>query len=146
MNHSLRTRTVAGLVAFVAVATLVTACSSSDSKSAEAKYCESWQKVADAFSTISDISLTASGVEGLDTSVQKVSDAVASLVASADSMLKPKVEAFQSSLTDLADAVTTPSVDYLDNIDKASSKVDTSWNDLVTTAKTSCPDVKASKV
>lgn len=136
------------LVGAVAVVSLAAGCSSSSSKSSEAKYCESWQKVVDSFNTLNGISITPNGVSGLDTAVKDISAAAKNLASSADSLLKPKVEALQDALTTFGDTLKSPqiSTDYLDKLQSESQSVKDAWNDLVTTANTSCPDVKASSV
>ena len=141
-------RSAVVLVAIVAAVSLATGCSSSDSKSAEVKYCESWQKVATSFETLNDIAITPDGIKGLDTAVNEISDSIKQLVSSADGMLKPKVEALQSALNSFGDTLSSPelSTGYLDKLTSESEKVDSAWNDLVNAAKTSCPDVKASTV
>ena len=141
-------RFVVVLVAVVAAVSLAAGCSSSDSKSAEVKYCESWQEVASSFETLNDIAITPDGIQGLDTAVNDISDSIKQLLSSADGMLKPKVEALQSALNRFGDTLSSPEIStaYLDKLTSESERVDSAWNDLVNAAKTSCPDVKASTV
>lgn len=146
--RSMPTRAAFVLVAVLAAVSLAAGCSSSDSKSAEVKYCESWQKVANSFEKLNDIAITVDGVKGLDTAVEDISGSVKELLSSADSMLKPKVEALQSSLKTFGDTLSSPeiSTDYLNKLKSQGDSVDAAWNNLVNAAKTSCPDVKASTV
>ena len=148
MTKSPLKRASIALVAVVAAVSLAAGCSSSSSKSSEAKYCESWQKVVTAFDSLNGIAITASGVSGLDTAVDDITAAAKDLASSADSLLKPKVEALQDALTSFGNTLSSPqlSTDYVDKLKSESQKVDDAWNDLVTTAKTSCPDVRASSV
>ncbi|CAB4615284.1 unannotated protein [freshwater metagenome] len=94
------------------------------------------------------MSITASGIENLDTAVNEVTASVEKLASAADSMAEPKVTALEDSLSSLGDLVKSPQIStaYLDKVSTALSDVDTAWNDLVTTLKTSCPEVKASTV
>lgn len=135
------------LIGAIAVVSIAAGCSSS-SDSSEVKYCKSWQKVADSFEKLNDIAITTDGIKGLDTAVNDISGSIKQLVSSADAMLKPKVEALQSALNDFGDALSSPemSADYLNTLKSKGDAVDSAWNDLVATAKTSCPDVKASAV
>ncbi len=136
-------------IAAVALAvSIIAGCSSSSSKSSEAKYCDSWEKVVDSFSALDDIAITTSGLSGLDAAVEDITTASKDLASSADSLLKPKVQALQDALTSFGDTLSSPqlSTDYLDKLKSESQKVDGAWNDLVNTAKTSCPDVQASSV
>ena len=148
MTKSPLKRASIAIVAVVAVVSLAAGCSSSSSKSSEAKYCASWQKVVTAFDSLNGVEITASGVSGLNTAVEDITAAVKDLASSADSLLKPKVQALQNALTSFGDTLSSPqlSTGYLDKLKSESQKVDDAWNDLVTTAKTSCPDVKASSV
>jgi ABC-type transporter Mla subunit MlaD len=148
MTKSPLKRASIALVAVVAVVSLAAGCSSSSSKSSEAKYCESWQKVVDSFSALDGIAITTSGLSGLTTAVDDITAAAKDLASSADSLLKPKVEALQDALTSFGNTLSSPqlSTDYLDKLKSESQKVDDAWNDLVSTAKTSCPDVQASSV
>jgi|694.fasta_scaffold93854_2 hypothetical protein len=148
MTKSPLKRALIALVAVVAAVSLAAGCSSSNSKSSEAKYCESWQNVVTAFDSLNGIAITASGVSGLDTAVDDITAAAKDLASSADSLLKPKVEALQDALTSFGNTLSSPqlSTDYVDKLKSESQKVDDAWNDLVTTAKTSCPDVQASSV
>jgi hypothetical protein len=148
MTKSPLKRASIALVAIVAVVSLVAGCSSSSSKSSEAKYCESWQNVVDSFSALDGIAITTSGLSGLTTTVDDITAAAKDLASSADSLLKPKVEALQDALTSFGNTLSSPqlSTDYVDKLKSESQKVDDAWNDLVTTAKTSCPDVQASSV
>ena len=148
MKKSPLKRAGIALVAVVAVVSLVAGCSSSSSKSSEAKYCESWQKVVDSFSALDGIAITTSGLSGLTTAVDDITAAAKDLASSADSLLKPKVEALQDALTSFGNTLSSPelSTEYVDKLKSESQKVDDAWNDLVTTAKTSCPDVPASSV
>ena len=147
MSQTLVKRSMIAAVGLLAVAALVGGCSS-ESKSAEEKYCDSWQDVVDSFASIEDVSITASGIENLDTAVNEVTASVEKLASAADSMAEPKVAALEDSLSSLGDLVKSPQIStaYLDKVSTALSEVDTAWNDLVTTLKTSCPDVKASTV
>jgi hypothetical protein len=148
MTKSPLKRASIALVAVVAAVSLVAGCSSSSSKSSEAKYCESWQKVVDSFSALDGIAITTSGLSGLTTAVDDITAAAKDLASSADSLLKPKVEALQDALTSFGNTLSSPelSTEYVDKLKAESQKVDDAWNDLVTTAKTSCPDVQASSV
>jgi hypothetical protein len=148
MTKSPLKRASIALVAVVAAVSLAAGCSSSSSKSSEAKYCESWQKVVDSFSALDGIAITTSGLSGLTTAVDDITAAAKDLASSADSLLKPKVEALQDALTSFGDTLSAPelSIDYVDKLKSESQKVDDAWNDLVNTAKTSCPDVQASSV
>ena len=136
-------------ITFVAALTLalglLAGCSSSETKSSETKYCESWQKVSDSFEKLNDIAITTDGVKGLDTAVEAISKSVKELVSSADSMLKPKVEALQKALDSFGETLSSPqlSIDYLEKLQSGSEDVNNAWNDLVNAAKTSCPDVNA---
>jgi len=136
------------LAAVVVAVSLAAGCSSSSSKSSEAKYCDSWQKVVTAFDSLNGIAITPSGVSGLDTAVKNITAAAKDLASSADTLLKPKVQALQDSLSTLGDTLKSPqiSTDYLDKLQTESKAIDAAWNDLVNTAKTSCPNVKASSV
>jgi hypothetical protein len=147
MSQKLVKRSMIAVVSLVAVAALVGGCSS-ESKSAEEKYCDSWQDVVGSFKSIEEVSITASGIENLDTAVNNVTASVGKLASAADSMAEPKVTALQDSLSSLGDLVTSPqiSTSYLAKVSTALSDVDAAWNDLVATLKTSCPDVKASSV
>ena len=141
-----KTRTALSFVAALTLALgLLAGCSSSETKSSEKTYCESWQKVSDSFQKLNDIAITTDGVKGLDTAVEAISKSVKELVSSADSMLKPKVEALQNALDSFGDTLSSPqlSVDYLEKLQSGSEDVNNAWNDLVNAAKTSCPDVKA---
>jgi len=148
MTKSPLKRASIALVAVVTAVSLAAGCSSSSSKSSEAKYCEAWQKVVTAFDSLNGIAITASGVSGLDTAVKDITAAAKDLASSADSMLKPKVEALQDALTSFGNTLSSPqlSTDYVDKLKSESQKIDDAWNDLVTTAKTSCPGVQASSV
>ena len=148
MTKSPLKRASIALVAVVAVVSLVAGCSSSSSKSSEAKYCESWQKVVDSFSALDGIAITTSGLSGLTTAVDDITAAAKDLASSADSLLKPKVEGLQDALTSFGNTLSSPelSTEYVDKLKSESQKVDDAWNDLVNTAKTSCPDVQASSV
>lgn len=147
MSHSLVKRSMAVAIGLLAVVSLAAGCSS-DSKTAEQKYCDSWQNVVNAFKGIENVTITSKGIENLDTTVQNIDDAARKLADSADSMAKPKVTAFEDSLKNLGDLVKSPEISssYLDKVKTALDDVDAAWNDLVTTIKTSCPDVKASSV
>jgi hypothetical protein len=148
MTKSPLKRASIALVAAIAAVSLVAGCSSSSSKSSEAKYCESWQKVVNAFDSLNGIAITSSGVSGLDTAVRDITAAAKDLASSADSMLKPKVQALQDALTSFGDTLKSPqlSTDYIDKLQTESKAVDSAWNDLVTTAKASCPGVTAASV
>jgi hypothetical protein len=148
MTKSPLKRASIALVAVVADVSFAAGCSSSSSKSSEAKYCESWQDVVDSFSALDGIAITTSGLSGLTTAVEDITAAVKELASSADSLLKPKVEALQDALSSFGNTLSSPelSTDYVDKLKSESQKVDDAWNDLVTTAKTSCPDVQASSV
>lgn len=147
MSSTLMKRSSAVAVGLLAIVSLVAGCSSS-SKSAEQKYCESWQGVVTAFQSIQNVTITTSGIQNLDKSVTEITDAAKKLASSADSMAKPKVTALEDSLKNLGDLVKSPEIStgYLDKVTTALDDVDKAWNDLVTTLKTSCPDVKASSV
>ena len=148
MKKSPLKRAGIALAAVALAVSIVAGCSSSSSKSSEAKYCDSWQKVVDSFSALDDIAITTSGLSGLDAAVEDITTASKDLASSADSLLQPKVQALQDALTSFGNTLSSPqlSTDYLDKLKSESQKVDDAWNDLVTTAKTSCPDVKASSV
>lgn len=148
MVRSRLNRMVLTAVALVAVMTLAAGCSSSDSKSSKTNYCESWQKVATSFEKLNDIAITTDGIKGLDTAVEEISGSITQLVSSADSMLKPKVEALQDAINSFADTLSSPeiSTNYLTTLQSEGEGVDKAWNDLVDAAKTKCPDVKASAV
>jgi hypothetical protein len=148
MTKSPLKRASIAFVAVVAVVSLAAGCYSSSSKSSEAKYCESWQKVVDSFSALDGIAITTSGLSGLTTAVDDITAAAKDLASSADSLLKPQVKALQDALTSFGDTLSSPelSIDYVDKLKSESQKVDDAWNDLVNTAKTSCPDVQASSV
>ena len=148
MKKSPLKRAGIALAAVALAVSIVAGCSSSSSKSSEAKYCDSWQKVVDSFSALDDIAITRSGLSGLDAAVEDITTASKDLASSADSLLKPKVQALQDALTSFGDTLSSPqlSTDYLDKLKSESQKVDDAWNDLVNTAKTSCPDVQASSV
>lgn len=141
-------RAAVALVGVVAVVSLAAGCSSSSSKSSEAKYCDSWQKVVDSFNTLNGISITPNGMSGLDTAVNDITEAAKNLASSADSLLKPKVEALQNALSSFVDTLKSPqlSTDYVTELQAKNQKVKDAWNDLVETANTKCPDVKASSV
>lgn len=148
MSHSPKKRLLVAVVAMIAAVCLAAGCSSSDSKSSEVKYCESWQKVANSFEELNDIAITIDGVQGLDSAVEGISGSIKELVSSADSMLKPKVEALQKALNNFGETLSSPqiSTDYLNKLKSEGEAVDSAWNDLVNAAKTTCPDVKASTV
>ena len=148
MKKSPLKRAGIALAAVALAVSIIAGCSSSSSKSSEAKYCDSWQKVVDSFSALDDIAITTSGLSGLDAAVEDITTASKDLASSADSLLKPKVEALQDALTSFGNTLSSPqlSTDYLDKLKSESQKVDDAWNDLVNTAKTSCPDVQASSV
>ena len=75
------------LAAVALAVSIVAGCSSSSSKSSEAKYCDSWQKVVDSFSALDDIAITTSGLSGLDAAVEDITTASKDLASSADSLL-----------------------------------------------------------
>lgn len=141
-------RVAVGLVAAFAVVTLAAGCSSSSEKSSEAKYCDSWQNVVDAFQSFDGVTITLDGVKGLDTAIGNVKSAVNDLASSADTLMQPKVQAFADAVTSLADTLKSPqiSTSYLDRLQTEKQTIESTWNDMITTAKTSCPDVKASSV
>jgi hypothetical protein len=141
-------RAAIALAAVALSVSIVAGCSSSSSKSSEAKYCDSWQKVVESFNALDGIAITTSGLSGLTTAVEDITAAAKDLASSADSLLKPKVEALQDALTSFGNTLSSPqlSTDYVDKLKSESQKVDDAWNDLVNTAKTSCPDVQASSV
>jgi hypothetical protein len=97
---------------------------------------------------LNDIAITTDGIKGLDTAVEEISGSITQLVSSADSMLKPKVEALQDAINLFADTLSSPeiSTNYLTTLQSEGEGVDKAWNDLVDAAKTKCPDVKASAV
>ena len=141
-----KTRSAITYVAALTLALgLLAGCSSSETKSSETKYCESWQTVSDSFEKLNDIAITTDGVKGLDTAVEAISKSVKEMVSSADSMLKPKVEALQKALDSFGTTLSSPklSIDYLEKLQSGSEDVNNAWNDLVNAAKTSCPDVNA---
>jgi hypothetical protein len=148
MTKSPLKRASIALVAVVAAVSLAAGCSSSSSKSSEAKYCESWQKVVTAFDSLNGISIAPNGVSGLDAAVKDITAAAKDLASSADSLLKPKVEALQDALSSFVETLksTQLSTDYVTELQSKNQKVKEAWNDLVTAAKTSCPDVTASSV
>lgn len=153
---SIRSHTRIALTCIAAIAlslSLLAGCSSSgnkssEPKSSEAEYCDSWQQVSDSFQSLNDIAITIDGVQGLDTAVDEISKSIKELVSSADSMLKPKVEALQKALDSFGRTLSSPQISsgYLEKLESDSDAVDTAWNELVKAAKTSCPDVNASTV
>ena len=148
MKKSPLKRTGIALAAIALAVSIVAGCSSSSSKSSEAKYCDSWQNVVESFNTLDGIAITTSGLSGLDAAVKEITAAAKELASSADSLLKPKVQALQDALSSFGNTLSSPqlSTDYLDKLKSESQKIDDAWNDLVDTAKTSCPDVQASSV
>lgn len=148
MKKSPLKRAAIALAAVALSVSIVAGCSSSSSKSSEAKYCDSWQKVVTSFESLNGIAITTSGLSGLEVAVNDITAAAKDLASSADSLLKPKVEALQDALTSFGNTLSSPqlSTDYVDKLKSESQKVDDAWNDLVNTAKTSCPDVQASSV
>ncbi len=148
MKKSPLKRAAIALAAVALAVSIVAGCSSSSSKSSEAKYCDSWQKVVTSFESLNGIAITTSGLSGLEAAVNDITAAAKDLASSADSLLKPKVEALQDALTSFGNTLSSPqlSTDYVDKLKSESQKVDDAWNDLVNTAKTSCPDVQASSV
>jgi hypothetical protein len=107
MSQALMKRSMIPAVGLLTVAALVGGYSS-ESKSAEEKYCDSWQDVVDSFTSIEDVSITASGIENLDTVVNEVT-------------------ALEDSLSSLGDLVKSPQIStaYLDKVSTALSDVDT---------------------
>ena len=130
-------RSIAVVVSLTAVLSLAVGCSS-NSKSATQKYCDSWQELVTSFKGIQNVAITTGGI----------TDSAKKLADSADSLAQPRVSALEAALTTLADLVKTPEISsgYLDSVKSAIGDVDTAWNDLVATLKTSCPNVSASTV
>ncbi len=148
MKKSPLKRAGIALAAVAMAVSIIAGCSSSSSKSSEAKYCESWQNVVTAFDSLNGISIAPNGVSGLDAAVKDITAAAKDLASSADSLLKPKVEALQDALSSFVETLksTQLSTDYVTELQSKNQKVKEAWNDLVNTAKTSCPDVQASSV
>ena len=140
-------RSIAVVVSLTAVLSLAVGCSS-NSKSATQKYCDSWQELVTSFKGIQNVAITTGGIQNLDTTVNSITDSAKKLADSADSLAQPRVSALEAALTTLADLVKTPEISsgYLDSVKSAIGDVDTAWNDLVATLKTSCPNVSASTV
>lgn len=140
---------------FVLALTLaVGACSSSSSSSSTTTttpaqaYCGSWQEVVDAFNSFNQVDILGKGLDSLKAPTQQLQTAVDHLGSTSDAMLRPKVDALVSAVKDVGTTVSSNSlsVDTLTRARTAVQNVQSAWNDLVSTLRTTCPEVRASTV
>jgi hypothetical protein len=112
------------------------------------QYCTAWSDLVTAFGAYDQIDVVNGGLDSVRTYIDDVEAAATSLASASDSLLQPKVEAFNTSLQDLVTTLTSPDlpVNRTQQVRDAKAEVDAAWNDLVTTITTTCPDVKASTV
>lgn len=148
-------RRIAGIV-LVAVALAFTgACSGTSTTTAgtttlspEAKYCAAWSNLVTSFSAYNQIDVINGGLDSVRSYFDRLDAAAKELQSSADSQLKPSVDAFVTSLDTLGQTVTSGSlpVDRRAQVKAARQEVDSAWNTLITKAKASCPSVTGTTV
>jgi hypothetical protein len=147
-----RFRVIPSLLIAAGLVIGASSCSSTDDEgdstttlSVEERYCAAWQDVVDAFGAFAEIDVVADGTDAVQAAYDDLEAAVATLEGAADEQITPSVEVFLASLRDLGTALTSPElpVDRRDEVRAARDEVDTSWNDMVDTLKTTCPDVSA---
>jgi hypothetical protein len=117
--------------------------SSSATTSVEAGYCDAWAQVGEAFAGYDQIDLVNGGLDSVRAYLDELDASLEELSAAAGSLLQPRIDAFTTSLSDLVTTLTSPSlpVDRRTQVQEARDQVQRSWDDLVSTVGTSCPDV-----
>ncbi len=148
MRTSLSPRAAVSLALPLLLLFLIAAgCSSDDAKSgtatttAEQRTCDAWSGVVSAFDSFQSVDIINEGLDsarsyvtGLETSVQELSDA-------ASAQLQPEVDALKTAITDLEDTLKAGT--SASQIGSALDRVNTAWNQLVTSLKTDCSSVDA---
>ena len=130
------------------------ACSSSGGSTATATtsvtsgYCAAWGDLVGAFGAYDQVDIVNGGLDSVRSYIDQVESAATSLASASDSMLTPKVEAFNTSMQDLVTTLTSKDlpVDRTQQVRAAKAQVDSAWNEMVSAFTTQCPDVKASTV
>ncbi|MGI9576662.1 MAG: hypothetical protein ACR2OH_00500 [Microthrixaceae bacterium] len=105
MSHAKRVRAIAGLLAGVLLASVVSGCGDDDGESAQERYCAAGEDLEASVTSLVELDLIAEGTNGLEAAIESVIDDVAVLDETASEAAADDVDSLEQSLADLESAL-----------------------------------------